>query len=72
MEMQLCYIFNCSLVDRVSNYMIALFILVEWGRSIYVCCLFHRGSSVDFVLHFVFIGVVLTPRRRCMKLFATP
>ena len=37
--------------ERNSCYSyIKLFILVGWGRSFFVCCLAHRGSTVGFLL----------------------
>ena len=37
---------------------IKLFILVGWGRSVFVCCLAHRGSTVGFVLLQCSSGVI--------------
>ena len=41
---------------------IKLFILVGFGRSIFVCCLAHRGSTVGFLLLQCSSGVVRHPR----------
>ena len=41
---------------------IKLFILVGLGRSFFVCCLAHRGSTVDFLLLQCSSGVVRHPR----------
>ena len=47
-------LFNCMPVGRASDSMmdpdIKLFILVGWGRSFFVCCLAHRGSTVGILL----------------------
>ena len=40
---------------------IKLFILVGWGRSFFVCCLAHRGSTVGFLLLQCSSGVVRHP-----------
>ena len=39
-----------------------LFSLVGWGRSCFVCCLAHRGSTVDFLLLQCSSGVNRHPR----------
>ena len=41
---------------------IKLFILVGWGRSFFVCCFAHRGSTAGFLLLQCSSGVVDTPR----------
>ena len=41
---------------------IKLFTLVGWGRSLFVRCLAHRGSTVGFRLLQCFSGVVRHPR----------
>ena len=41
---------------------IKLFILVGLGRSFFVCCLAHRGSTVGFLLLLCSSGVVRHPR----------
>ena len=41
---------------------IKLFILVGWGRSFFVCCLAHRGSTVGFLSLQCSSGVVRHPR----------
>ena len=41
---------------------IKLFILVGLGRSFFVCCLAHRGSTVGFLLLQCSSGVVRHPR----------
>ena len=41
---------------------IKLFILVGWGRSFFVCCLAHWGSTVGFLLLQCSSGVVRHPR----------
>ena len=41
---------------------IKLFILVGLGRSFFVCCLAHRGSTVGFILLQCSSGVVRHPR----------
>ena len=38
------------IVRRWDGPGIKLFILVGWGRSFFVCCLAHRGSTVDVLL----------------------
>ena len=47
-------LFNCTPVGRASDSMMApdikLFILVGLGRSFFVCCLAHRGSTIGFLL----------------------
>ena len=43
---------------------IKLFILVGWGRMVFVCCLAHRGSTVGFLLFQCSSGVVRHPRDR--------
>ena len=46
-------LFNCTPVGRASDNDgpdIKLFILVGLGRSFFVCCLAHRGSTVGFLL----------------------
>ena len=56
-------LFNCTLVDRVSDSMhddpdLKLFILVGWDQSSFVCYLVHRGSTDDLLLHQISSGVV--------------
>ena len=41
---------------------IKLFILVGWGRSFFICCWAHRGSTVGFLLLKCSSGVVRHPR----------
>ena len=41
---------------------IKLFILVGFGRSFFVCCLAHRGSTVGFLLLQCSSGVFQYPR----------
>ena len=59
---------NCTPVGRASDSMMAptsdikLFILVGLGRSFFVCCLAHRGSTVGFLLLQCFSGVFRHPR----------
>ena len=59
-------LFNCTPVGRESDSMMApnikLFILVGLGRSFFVCCLAHRGSTVGFLLLQCSSGVVRHPR----------
>ena len=59
-------LFNCTPVGRASDSMMApdikLFILVGLGRSFFVCCLAHRGSTVGFLLLQCSSGVVRNPR----------
>ena len=58
-------LFNCTLVGRASDNDgpdIKLFILVSLGRSFFVCCLAHRGSTVGFLLLQCSSGVVRHPR----------
>ena len=58
-------LFNCTPVGRASDSMMAptkLFILVGLGRSFFVCCLAHRGSTVGFLLLQCSSGVVRHPR----------
>ena len=60
-------LFNCTPVCRASDSVsdgpdIKLFILVGWGRSFFVCCLAHRGSTVGFLLLQCSSGVVRHPR----------
>ena len=59
-------LFNCTPVGRASDSMmgpdIKLFILVGLGRSFFVCCLAHRGSTVGFLLLQCSSGVVRHPR----------
>ena len=59
-------LFNCTPVGRASDSMMApgikLFILVGLGRSFFVCCLAHRGSTVGFLLLQFSSGVVRHPR----------
>ena len=48
-------LFNCTPVGRASDSRpdgpdIKLFILIGLGRSFFVCCLAHRGSTVGFLL----------------------
>ena len=52
-------LFNCTPVGRASD--IKLFILVGLGRSFFVCCLAHRGSTVGFLLLQCSSGVVWHP-----------
>ena len=54
-------LFNCTPVGRASDSMM-LFILVGLGRSFFVCCLAHRGSTVGFLLLQCSSGVVRHPR----------
>ena len=49
-------LFNCTLVGRA-------FILVGWGRSFFVCCWAHRGSTVGFLFAPVFHWCCSTPQR---------
>ena len=53
-------LFNCTPVGRASD--IKLFILVGLGRSFFVCCLAHRGSTFGFLLLQCSSGVVRHPR----------
>ena len=59
-------LFNCTPVGRASDSMMApdikLFILVGLGRSFFVCCLSHRGSTVGFYSAPVFQRCCSTPR----------
>ena len=59
-------LFNCTPVGRASDSNdgpdIKLFILVGLGRSFFVCCLAHRGSTVGFLLRQCSSGVVRHPR----------
>ena len=58
-------LFNCTPVGRASDNDgpdIKLFILVGLGRSLFVCCLAHRGSTVGFLLLQCSSGVVRHPR----------
>ena len=60
-------LFNCTPVGRASVRLndgpdIKLFILVGLGRSFFVCCLAHRGSTVGFLLLQCSSGVVRHPR----------
>ena len=58
-------LFNCTPVGRASDNDgpdIKLFILVGLGRSFFVCCLAHRGSTVGFLLLQCSSGVVRHPR----------
>ena len=56
-------LFNCTPVGRASDGPnIKLFILAGWGRSFFVCCLAHRGSTVGFLLLPCPSGVVRHPR----------
>ena len=44
-------LFNCTPVDRASDYGGPdLFILVGWDQSSFVCCLVHQGSTDDLHL----------------------
>ena len=53
----------CRWVGRQTQYPdIKLFILVGWGRSFFVCCLAHRGSTVGFLSLQCSSGVVRYPR----------
>ena len=57
-------LFNCTPVGRASDNDgpdIKLFILVGLGRSFFVCCLAHRGSTVGFLLLQCSSGVIHTP-----------
>ena len=38
-----------------------LFVLVDWGRSYFVCCLVHRGSTDDLSLLQISSGVFGSP-----------
>ena len=55
-------LFNCTPVgwasDSIMTPNIKLFILVGLGRSFFVCCLAHRGSTVGFLLLQCSSGVV--------------
>ena len=59
-------LFNCTAGGsgvRLNNGLdIKLFILVGLGRSFFVCCLAHRGSTVGFLLLQCSSGVVRHPR----------
>ena len=58
-------LFNCTPVGQASDTNgpdIKLFILVGLGRSFFVCCLAHRGSTVGFLLLQCSSGVVRHPR----------
>ena len=56
-------LFNCTPGVRLNDGPdIKLFISVGWGRSIFVCCLAHRGSPVGFLLLQCSSGVVRHPR----------
>ena len=59
-------LFNCTPVGWVGGLddgpNIKLFILVGLDRSFFVCCLVHRGSTVDFLLLQCSSGVVRHPR----------
>ena len=59
-------LFNCTPVGRASDSMMAptlnQFILVGLGRSFFVCCLAHRGSTVGFLLLQCSSGGVRHPR----------
>ena len=57
----LVYTFK-KIVGRVDGPDIKLFILVGLGRSFFVCCLTHRGSTVGFLLLQCSSGVVRHPR----------
>ena len=46
----------------ITRHVQRLFILVGWGRSFFVCCLVHRGSTVGFLLLQCSSGVVRHPR----------
>ena len=54
-------LFNCKPVDRASDSYngpdLKLFIIVGWGRSSFVCCLVHWGSTYDLLLLQVSSGV---------------
>ena len=57
-------LFNCMPVGRASlidGPDIKLSILVGWGRSFFVRCLAHRGSTVGFLLLQCFSGLLDTP-----------
>ena len=57
--------FNCTPVGRASDSNdgpdIKLFIFVGWGRSFFVRCLAHRGSTIGFLLLQCFNGLLDTP-----------
>ena len=59
-------LFNCTLSGPASDSVMApdikLFILVGLGRSFFVCCLAHWGSTVGFLLLQCSSGVVRYPR----------
>ena len=58
-------LFNCTPVGRALDNDgpdIKQFILVGLGRSFFVCCLAHRGSTVGFLLLQCSSGVVRHPR----------
>ena len=56
-------LFNCTPGVRLNDGTdIKLFILVGLGRSFFVCCLAHRGSTVGFLLLQRSSGVVRHPR----------
>ena len=48
-------LFNCMSMDQALDSFngidIRLFILVGWSQNLFVCCLVHRGSTDDFLLH---------------------
>ena len=57
-------LFNCTPVGRASDSMMAptySYFLVCLGRSLFVCCLAHRGSNVGFLLFQCSGGVVRHP-----------
>ena len=77
MRKSACLVFNPITVNNFASSLIArrwvglqthdgpdikLFILVGWGRSFFVCCLAHRGSTVGFLLLQFSSGVVRHPR----------
>ena len=56
-------LFNCGSGVRLNDGPdIKLFILVGLGRSFFVCCLAHRGSTIGFLLLQCSSGVVRHPR----------
>ena len=56
-------LFNCTRwIGRQTQSWLKIFILVGFGRSSYVCCLVHRGSTDDFLLIQISSGVVWQTR----------
>ena len=51
-----------SVPDHCLSFYLAVFISVGLGRSFFVCCLAHRGSTVGFLLLQCSSGVVRHPR----------